>query len=170
MQIRPGREPDLPRLVEIYNHYVRETPATFDLEPFSVEARRPWFERFATRGRYRLYLAVDDGRVLGYAHSQRYRLKPAYDTSVETSVYCAPEAVGKGIGRQLYAALFDALGREDLHRAYAGIALPNAASVDLHRAFGFRHIATFGEVGRKFDRYWDVAWYERSLPASGGAG
>lgn len=79
------------------------------------------------------------------------------------SVYCAPEAAGRGIGTLLYTALFEALAGEDLHRAYAGIALPNEASVRLHDRFGFRHLGTYEEVGRKFDRYWDVAWYEKKL-------
>jgi phosphinothricin acetyltransferase len=162
-EIRPGGAADLPQLVDIYNYYVRETPVTFDVEPFSVEARRPWLEQFARLGCYRLYVAVDGARVLGYADSHRFRAKAAYDTSVETTVYCAPDARGQGIGRRLYAELFAALAGEDLNRAYAGVTLPNAASVALHEAFGFRYLATHSEVGRKFERYWDVAWFEKSL-------
>ena len=101
--------------------------------------------------------------VLGYATSSPFRPKPAYSTSVEVSVYCAPEAAGRGIGTLLYKALFEALEGEDLHRAYAGIAQPNEASARLHARFGFRHIGTYEEVGRKFGRYWDVAWYEKKL-------
>jgi phosphinothricin acetyltransferase len=78
-------------------------------------------------------------------------------------VYCAPDAVGRGIGTRLYTAVFEALSGEDLHRAYAGIALPNAASVGMHQRFGFRHVGTYEEAGRKFDRYWDVAWYQKAL-------
>ena len=89
--------------------------------------------------------------------------KPAYSTSVEVSVYCAPEAAGRGVGTLLYASLFEALAGEDLHRAYAGITQPNEASVRLHARFGFRPIGMYEEVGRKFDRYWDVAWYEKKL-------
>ena len=79
------------------------------------------------------------------------------------TVYCAPDAAGRGIGTLLYETLFKALECEDLHRAYAGIAQPNEASVRLHARLGFRHIGTYEEVGRKFGRYWDVAWYEREL-------
>ncbi|MFF1694643.1 GNAT family N-acetyltransferase [Streptomyces sp. NPDC058257] len=110
------------------------------------------------------------GLILGYATSSPFRTKPAYATSVEVSVYCAPDAAGRGIGTLLYKTLFEALEGEDLHRAYAGIAQPNDASGRLHERFGFRHVGTYREVGRKFGRYWDVAWYERPLgpqPPSG---
>jgi phosphinothricin acetyltransferase len=92
-------------------------------------------------------------------------VKPAYDTSVEVTIYLAPDAGGCGVGTRLYKALFEALADEDLHRAYAGIAQPerNEASVRLHERFGFRHVGTYREVGRKFGRYWDVAWYEKEL-------
>ncbi len=81
---------------------------------------------------------------------------------METTVYCAPEAVGKGIGRQLYAALFEALRGEDIHRFVAGYALPNPASEVLHRKFGFKVVGVFTENGRKFGKYWDVCWTERT--------
>jgi phosphinothricin acetyltransferase len=67
------------------------------------------------------------------------------------------------VGTALYAALFAALAEEDLHRAYAGVTLPNIASVALHRKIGFRSIGAFREVGRKFGTYWDVEWFEKPL-------
>ncbi|GGR62078.1 hypothetical protein GCM10010236_14100 [Streptomyces eurythermus] len=82
---------------------------------------------------------------------------------METSVYVAPGAGRRGIGTLLYDALFKALAGQDVHRAYAGIAQPNEPSERLHARFGFRHVGTFREVGRKFGRYWDVAWYEKEL-------
>ncbi|MBB5939823.1 GNAT family N-acetyltransferase [Streptomyces zagrosensis] len=108
------------------------------------------------------------GRILGYATSSPFRPKAAYGTSVEVSVYCAPDLTQHGIGTLLYQALFEALADEaarhdSLHRAYAGIALPNTPSERLHARFGFTHVGTFREVGRKFGRYWDVAWYEKPL-------
>ncbi len=108
-------------------------------------------------------VAVANGRFIGYASSSRFRPKPAYETSIEVSVYVAGEAVGRGVGTQLYRSLFAALLGEDIHRAYAGIALPNPASVALHERFGFKKVAHFTEQGRKFGRYWDVAWYEKAL-------
>ncbi len=165
VQVRPGVEGDLEALTDLYNHYVRETPITFDTEPFTPKERRPWLLSHPEDGPHRLRVATDAGsqEILGYATSGPYRAKPAYGTSVETTVYVAPGAGGRGVGTLLYTALFEALAGEDLHRAYAGIAQPNEPSVRLHERFGFRHVGTYHEVGRKFGRYWDVAWYEKPL-------
>lgn len=172
VQVRPGTEDDLGALTAIYNHYVRETAITFDTAVFLPEERRPWLLSYPEDGPHRLLVAQerDSGLLLGYATSSPFRSKPAYATSVEVSVYCAPGAEGRGIGTLLYKALFEALEGEDLHRAYAGIAQPNDASRRLHERVGFRYVGTYREVGRKFGRYWDVAWYERPLgpaPRSG---
>ena len=162
--IRPALIADLPALTDIYNHYVVNTAITFDLRPFAPEERRPWFDEHLTTGRHRLLVAADDsGGILGYATTSRWRPKAAYDTTVEASVYCRAESVGRGCGTGLYAALFDALASEDVHRIVAGVSLPNPASIRLHERFGFRPVGVFPGVGRKFDRYWDVAWFERPL-------
>ncbi|MFF9087216.1 GNAT family N-acetyltransferase [Streptomyces sp. NPDC014991] len=171
VQVRAGIETDLESLTAIYNHYVRETAITFDTAVLTPEERRPWLLSHPEDGPHRLMVATaaDSQRILGYATSGPRRPKPAYLTSVETSVYVAPESPGggipsrRGIGTLLYDALFEALAGEDVHRAYAGIAQPNEASVRLHERFGFRRVGTFQEVGRKFGRYWDVAWYEKRL-------
>ena len=169
VQVRPGVEGDLGALTDIYNHYVRETPITFDTAVFSPEERRPWLLSHPEDGPHRLMVAAepapgrDSQRILGYATSSAFRPKPAYGTSVEVTVYLAPDAGRRGIGTLLYKALFEALAAEDLHRAYAGIVPPNEASTRLHERFGFRYVGTYREVGRKFGRYWDVAWYEKEL-------
>ncbi|MGW3934453.1 N-acetyltransferase family protein [Streptomyces phaeochromogenes] len=165
VQVRPGVESDLDALTDIYNHYVRETPITFDTATFTPVERRPWLLSHPEDGPHRLMVATagDSQRILGYATSSAFRPKPAYETSVEVTIYLAPDAGGRGVGTLLYKALFAALTDEDLHRAYAGIAQPNEASVRLHERFGFRHVGTYREVGRKFGRYWDVAWYEKEL-------
>ena len=167
--VRPAGVDDLEQLNELYNHYIRETHITFDIVPITMEQRREWFSHLAVDGPHRLLVAVEPGsngagdRVLGYASSHPFRPKQAYETSVETSIYLAPDAVGQGVGTALYAALFDAIAGEDLHRAYAGIGIPNDASIALHERFGFTRVAYFTEQGRKFGRYWDVAWYEKPL-------
>ncbi|MEV6404248.1 N-acetyltransferase family protein [Streptomyces bobili] len=165
VQVRPGNEGDLEALTDLYNHYVRETPITFDTAIFTPEERRPWLLSHPEDGPYRLMVATDTDsqEILGYATSSPFRAKQAYATSVEVTVYLRPDAGGRGVGTLLYEALFAALSGEDLHRAYAGIAQPNEASVRLHERFGFRHVGTYREVGRKFGRYWDVAWFERDL-------
>ena len=161
--IRRVIQDDLPALLAIYNHYVVHTPVTFDLEPRTLAQRQAWLDTFAPAGRYQCFVAARDGAAIGWANSGKFRERAAYDTSVETSVYLAPGEQGKGLGRSLYRALFDALAAEDVHRAYGVVTLPNEASVGLHLAMGFSHIGTLGEVGRKFGKFWDVAWYGRAL-------
>jgi phosphinothricin acetyltransferase len=163
MNVRVGTEQDLEAINGIYNEYVKETHFTFDIHPVTIEARREWFTHYGTSGRHRLLVAIEAGAVVGFATSSRFRPKPAYETSVETSIYLVADAVGRGAGSKLYEELFRSLDGEDVHRAYAGIALPNPASVALHERFGFKRVAHFTEQGRKFDRYWDVAWFEKSL-------
>ena len=162
--IRPAVLADLAALTDIYNHYVMHTAITFDVRPWAVEERRPWFDAHKPTGRHRLVVAVGTGgQVVGYASTSQWRPKAAYETTVETSVYCRPGEVGRGCGSALYAALFEAIAGEDVHRLVAGVSLPNPASVKLHERFGFRRVGVFPGVGRKFERFWDVAWFERPL-------
>ena len=154
---------DVPVLLGIYNHYVVHTHVTFDVEPRTLEQRLAWFGTFDSHGRHQCFVAAQDGQPVGWASSMPFKERAAYDTSVETSVYLASGATGKGTGRKLYEALFGALKSADLHRAYGGIALPNAPSVRLHEAMGFARVGVYREVGRKFGRFWDVAVYERAL-------
>jgi phosphinothricin acetyltransferase len=163
IQIRASVREDLPRLTEIYNHFVVNTPVTFDLEPWTVERRLSWFEQFGPRGRHRLLVAVEGDVVAGYAGTTRFRVKAGYDKTVETTIYCAPGLEGKGIGGQLYTALFASLVGEDIHRIVAGYVPPNPASAALHERFGFRRVGTFSHCGYKFGRYWDTCWLERPL-------
>jgi phosphinothricin acetyltransferase len=161
--VRAARVGDLPRLTEIYNYHVVHSPATFDVDAKTLEQRREWFAQFAETGRHRLLVAEDGGVVLGYAGTMRWRPKPAYDTTVETSIYCAPESLGRGVGVLLYAALFEAIAGEEVHRIVAGFVPPNPASAALHERFGFQPVGLFSEVGYKFGRYWDVCWMEKQV-------
>ena len=163
IRVRAATESDLPQLTEIYNYYVERTPITFDMETYTVERRRAWFQQFAPTGRYRLVVAKKAGEILGYAGTMRFRPKAVYDTTVETTIYCRHDAVGQGVGARLYAELFASIADEDVHRIVAGYTLPNPASAKLHRRLGFQEIGVFREVGRKFGQYWDVAWNERAL-------
>ena len=165
--IRPARLDDLPRLTEIYNHYIVHTPITFDIDPVTVEDRRPWLAQFAESGPHRLFVAELDGAVVGYAGSHHFRTKRAYDTTVETTIYCAPESTGRGFGRALYTVLLDTLAGEDVRMALAGITVPNEASVAIHARFGFAPAGLLHEVGRKFGRYWDVLFMERRIGSGG---
>lgn len=163
VSIRRAEQGDLPELLAIYNHYVVNTPVTFDLEPRSLAQRREWFDSFASSGRYQCFVAVKGAKPIGWVCSARFKEKAAYDTSIETSVYLAPGEGGRGTGRRLYQTLLSALAGEDIHRAFGGITLPNDASVALHRSMGFEHIGTYREIGRKFGKFWDVALYLKAM-------
>jgi phosphinothricin acetyltransferase len=159
--IREAVAEDLPRLTEIYNHYVVTSSATFDTEPFTD--RSEWFSHYG-HPPYWLLVAEVNGSVVGYATSGPHRPKAGYRTSVETSVYLDPSATGRGLGQALYGELLPLVDAAGVHRCLAGIAIPNAASIALHERAGFRRIGVFTEVGTKFDQFVDVAWYERPAP------
>jgi phosphinothricin acetyltransferase len=162
--VRAATPDDLEALTDIYNHYIVHSAITFDLHPFEVAQRRAWFDEHTDSGPHQLLVATDEhGKCAGYASSSRWRPKPAYNTTVEVSVYCHPDARGRGCGTTLYRALFVALEREEVQTIVAGVSLPNAASLSLHARFGFRPVGVFHAVGRKFDKFWDVAWFERPL-------
>jgi phosphinothricin acetyltransferase len=163
VDIRSARADDLPALLDIYNYYVVNTPATFDVDPLALAERRAWMQQFSDTGRYRCFVADRAGRAIAYACSAKFKEKVAYATSVETSIYVAPGEGGKGLGRRLYQTLFEALKGEDIHRAFGGITLPNDASVAVHRALGFEQIGAYREIGRKFGKYWDVALYLKAM-------
>jgi phosphinothricin acetyltransferase len=163
--VRPAVVGDVPAMTTIYNHYVETSPATFDITPVSLENRLAWFGHFGESGPFRLLVAERVGQVVGYAGSGKFREKPAYVTSVEMTVYVHPEARGHGVGALLYQRLFEVLADEPIHRAYAGVTLPNPASLALHHRFGFRDIGVYDEVGFKLGQYWSVQWLERPMPS-----
>lgn len=154
---------DVSYINDIYNHYILNTPITFDIDPKSVEDRVEWATTFSQQGRHQCLVATEGEAFLGWACSGPYRPKAAYQTSVEVSIYLDPNASGRGIGTLLYDALFAALKEEDVHRLLAGITHPNDASVGLHRRFGFSEVGLYTEVGFKFEKYWDVLWMEKHL-------
>lgn len=162
-EIRRGTRADIPRIVEIYNHYVEQSAATFDTEPATVASRERWFETFGTE-RHQLFVTTEAEVVIGYAYSGPFRPRAAYDRSVETSIYLAPAVVGRGLGEALYRRLLGALAETDVHRAYGVITVPNPASIALHERLGFVEVGRLTECGHKFDRWHDVALLERPTP------
>lgn len=165
--IRSADAADLPRLNEIYAHYVRRTPASFDLTPPPVETRAAWLADHEPTGPHRILVAATADTPVGYATSSPFRDRPAYRTSVETSVYLDPRWLGRGIGTRLYRTLLGGLADLGIHRAYAAVTLPNPPSVSLHRRFGFRDVGVLDEAGHKFGRYWSVLWMERPFHVAG---
>jgi phosphinothricin acetyltransferase len=165
-----GAESDLPGIVRILNDVAASSHASFDSRPVGVADRRDWFGRFTVTGPYRLVVARRGDRVVGYACSQRYRDHEAFRETVEVSVALAVDSRGQGTGSLLYGALFDRLAGAPVHVAVAGIALPNDASVALHRRFGFTEVGTFREYAVKDGRYLSSLWMQRLMPAAAPGG
>jgi phosphinothricin acetyltransferase len=163
MIIRPATLDDAAAINALYNPFILETPATFETAPVTEAARRAWIAERLANPRWPVVVADEEGRIAGFANASAFDPRAAYETSVKVSVFVAPDAQGAGLGVRLYDRLFDALGGADVHRAYAGIVAPNPASVALHQRFGFRHVSTLDEVGRKFGRYYSVMWFEKRL-------
>lgn len=159
--IRLATPSDGARLAAIYAPAVLERSTSFGFLPpdademgrrvTAVMTRTPWL------------VLEDAGRVMGYAYASLHRDRPAYQWSVEVSAYIDDGAHRSGIGRRLYTVLFEILERQGYVNAYAGITLPNAASVGFHRVMGFKEIGTYPGIGFKFGAWHDVAWYYRTL-------
>jgi len=161
MLIRPAVPTDLPAVAAIYAHEVQTGTATFDLEARPLDV---WLTRLAsTEPGDHLLVATHEGEVCGYASSSAYRPKAGYRHTRETTIYLADGAQGRGVGHRMYGELLDRLVADGMHLAVAGIALPNPASLALHRAHGFEEVGVMREVGRKFERWLDVLWVQKSL-------
>jgi phosphinothricin acetyltransferase len=161
--IRPAGEADLERINEIYNTTVVDSHVSFDLELWDLERRLIWWERCGAEGPFRIFVAEADDIVIGVAYSSPYRPKEAYRSSAETTIVLDPGYLRLGIGRRLLTALLGALHDDGFHRAYAIIAIPNDASVGLHRSLGYRVVGTLDEAGHKLGRYWSTTVLERRL-------
>lgn len=161
MHIRIATKDDSPALAEIYAPIVERTHISFELEaPGPDEMGRRMAKAL---DKHVGIVAEEAGHVLGYAYASNYREKPAYRWSTETTIYVRDGARGKGVGRSLYAALLRILAAQNYRQAFAGIALPNAGSIALHEAVGFRHIGTNPEAGFKFGRWHDLGWWSFQL-------
>lgn len=159
--IRPATDADLDGVAAIYAREVAEGHATFDTSP---PPRSVWEAKLASAhpADHFLVATVDD-RVLGFAYSGAYRDRGAYAGTRETTIYLDPSATGRGLGRRLYDELLTRLRDSGAHTALACLAVPNEASEALHRACGFEPVGVMREVGRKFDRWIDVGWWQRLL-------
>lgn len=160
--IRGAVTADAEAISSIYNHYVLETIVTFEEQSVSASAMA---ERLAEAAAASLpwLVAEQNGSVVGYARAAKWKERSAYRYSAETTIYLAPHCVGKRIGTGLYQYLLGQLKDLGLHTAIGGVALPNPASVALHEKLGFRKVAHFGEVGFKFGKWIDVAYWQLSL-------
>ena len=163
--IRVATAADAAALLSIYRPIVETTAISFELEPPS-EAE--FAEKISKLAETHAWLLMDGpSGPVGYAYGSPHRPRAAYQFAVETSVYIDAVHYGKGYGRALYLALFEELAKKHYHNAYAGISLPNAGSIALHKAVGFQPIGVFREIGFKFDRWHDVSWWQRPIAAEG---
>ncbi len=162
--IRDAALGDAESLTDIYNYYIESTHITFDLDTVSAEDRRDWLAHYNQNPAHRLLVCEVDDKVIGYASSSRFRPKPAYHRSVETTIYLDPDCQGKGHGKVLYAHLLNELAKTEVNRCYGIIALPNDASIALHKNLGFTEVGHLTEVGFKFKEYWDTLWMEKVMP------
>lgn len=161
VRIRPARPDDAEAVAAIYAPIVRDTPISFEIEPPDADEMR---QRFASsRGRTPWLVCTEADALLGYAYAAPHRLRPAYRWSVDVSVYVHENARSRGVGAGLYAALLPILRIQGFHRAYAGITLPNAASVGLHESAGFAALGVYRRVGFKCNVWHDVGWWDCAL-------
>jgi phosphinothricin acetyltransferase len=164
MLIRIATADDAGAVRDIYAPVIETSATSFEL---TVPSRDDMAARITDRLPAHPWLVADDaGTVAGYAYAGRFSARPAYDWSVETSVYIAEAAQGKGVGRALYAALLAVLTAQGYRRAMAGIALPNPASVRLHERVGFEPVGVYRAVGWKLGAWHDVGWWQRGLAAA----
>ena len=163
MLVRPATRADLPAVKALYDHQVDAGVATFDLEPPPLSS---WEARLAGQEHGHHLLVVEDdagGACAGYATSASYRARAAYARTRETSVYLAPGAGGRGLGRALYDDLIARLRDDGMHTLLAVIAQPNPASEALHRACGYERVGLLPEVGFKHGRWIDTAYWALRL-------
>lgn len=160
--IRAAVARDYEGLAALYNHYVRHTVTTFETEPISGAEMGSRVSAVQQLGLPWLVLE-DQGAVQGYACAVRWKGRAAYRFSVESTIYLADGCGGRGLGVLLYRELLDQLRNRGMHAILAGIALPNQASVALHEKLGFEKVAHMREVGRKFEEWIDVGYWQLVL-------
>lgn len=159
-RIRLATRDDAGQIQAIYAPYC-STPISFELEAPTVEEMARRIDKL--RSEYPWLVCETGAEILGYAYASRHRERAAYQWSVDVSVYLNAGQHRRGLGRALYTALFGVLALQGYVNAYAGVALPNAASVGLHESVGFALVGVYRQVGYKCGAWHDVAWYHRPL-------
>ncbi|QEF97214.1 N-acyltransferase YncA [Stieleria maiorica] len=159
--IRLANESDAARISEIYNHYVRTSTCTFHLDPESVDDRLDWLR--AHDDRHPVTVFCVSGEVVGWASLTRWHPRPAYSETAEVSFYLDHRWHRRGIGRTLLTDLIDRASSLGFHVLIGGACTEHVASMELQKSLGFREVARFTEVGRKFDRWLDVAYFQLTL-------
>ena len=161
--IRNLNSSDIESINNLYNIYIKETPFTFDIKEKSISEKKEWSKIFKKDGPHQCIVAYEKNNLIGFASSRPFRDKEAYISSVETSVYIDEKYIGGGYGKILMKKLFDKIEGYKINRAYAFITEPNNPSEKLHLFLGFRKIGILSNVGRKFEKYWNVGVFEYSF-------
>jgi len=159
IHIREATKNDLPQILAIYNDVILNTTAVYDYEPHTPGMRTAWFNTKKEQG-FPVFVAEEDGKILGLSSIGPFRAWAAYKFSVENSIYIASEARGKGIAKLLMPPIIEAARQLGMHTILAGIDASNEASIQLHRHFGFEEVAYFKQVGYKFDRWLDLKFLQ----------
>lgn len=160
-QIRSATVADAAQILDIYAPIVETSAISFEFEPPGIEE---FVDRMTTVMKDNPWLVMEHGcLIIGYAYATMFRSRAAYSRTRESSVYVHPGHRGKGVGRELMLALLEELSSRGAHRVVAGATLPNPGSAALHESLGFRYVGTFNEVGRKFDQWHDVGFWELYL-------
>jgi len=163
VNIRHCKSNDYQSICDIYNYYIQNTIITFEeilLKPENIEAR----VQECTQN-YPWLVCEDKGELLGYAYANTWQNRSAYRFSLESTIYLKEGKGGRGYGGKLYQALLKELYKLDCHTVLAGISLPNDASIKLHENLGFKKVAHFEEVGKKFSKWVDVAYWQKTISA-----
>ena len=160
--VRNATDADLPEILDIYNDVILTTTAVYDYKPHTIEMRKQWFDTKKEQG-FPVFVADEDGRVVGLSSIGPFRAWAAYKYSVENSVYVAKDCRGKGIASLLIPPLIDAAKKLQMHTIIASIDATNEASLKLHKHFGFEEVAHFRQVGFKFGRWLDLKFLQLIL-------
>lgn len=149
---------DIQQLTEIYNYYVLNTIVTFDHIPYSTDEYLKKIIRIAAE--FPCIVYEEKNEIIGFAYGSKWRAKPSYNNTVESTVYLNHTSKRKQIGTKLYTELLKRLKKQKYHVVIGGISLPNDPSIKFHEKFGFKKVGHFKEVGRKFDKWVDVAFWQ----------
>jgi L-amino acid N-acyltransferase len=161
INIRHASVEDVQAITDIFNHYIVHSTATFYTEPLSYEDRLQWFSKRSER--HPVFVACSVNKVIGWACLSEYKARPAYSETVESAIYLHPDWLGRGIGKLLMQHVISSARSSGFHTLLAGACTDPQESTQLHLALGFKQVAHFEQVGKKFDRWLDVAYFQLAL-------
>jgi len=161
LHTRPVQLVDAKQICEIYNHYISNTTVTFEEEPIEASLMA---QRIGTiTPQYPWLIGEIEGKIIGYAYATKWKERSAYRHTVESTIYLKHDLCGNGFGKILYGQLVQLLQNQGCHAILGCIATPNRPSEALHEHFGFEKVAHFCEVGRKFNQWLDIGYWQKNI-------